>query len=158
MIERPSPRTTSWVRPLAASATLLLLTGIGAACGSDDEPSTSSTTGQEQTTTSAAPGGSTTAGSQDSAGQTLNDIQECEIIDGTGTASGAVENLGEEPASYELTLGFIDDATGEELGRGTTEVGTVEPGGSGEWSIEVDGLADAEVTCTTKGLDATPAP
>lgn len=101
---------------------------------------------------------SSTAVPDDQSGQTLNDIQECEINNGTGTAAGAIENLSDAPASYELTLGFIDDATGEELGRGSVQVDTVEPGGSGDWSITVEGLSDAEVTCTTKGLDATPGP
>lgn len=156
MIESQS-QPISWVRPLAVSGALLLLAASGVACGGDDESSQPTTTSQEQTTTSAASGGSTTTGSDDMSGQTLNDIQECEINDGTGTASGVIENLGDEPASFELTLGFIDDASGEELGHGTAQVDTVEPGGSGDWSITVDGLADAEVTCATKGLDATPA-
>ena len=156
MLVRRSSQITVWVRPLAASVALLLLAGSGAACGGD-ESTPSTTVDQDETTSSTASGGTTTAAAGGTGGQARNDIQECEISDGTGTASGAIENQGDEAASFELTLGFIDDATGEELGRGTAQVDNVEPGGSGDWSITADGLADAEVTCATKGLDAKPA-
>lgn len=153
--------------PLAANRSqamlfaAILLTGTVTACSGEDESSPSSDDDAAQTSTSdgsgEGTGTSTSAASDDQGGQAMNDIQECEISGGTGTASGAIENLSDEAASYELTLAFTDDATGDELGRGSAEVDSVEPGGSGEWSVTVDGLSDAEVTCTTVELVANPA-
>ncbi|MCZ7629868.1 MAG: hypothetical protein M5U19_12815 [Microthrixaceae bacterium] len=121
--------TRSQVMLLAA----ILLSGTVMACSGDDESSPSPDDDAAQTSTSdgsgEGTGTSTSAASDDQGGQAMNDIQECEISGGTGMASGAIENLSEEAASYELTLAFTDDATGDELGRGTAEVDGVEPGG-----------------------------
>lgn len=148
---------TAWGRPPAALLVLLLGVGAGPAC-TDDESPPSSTGDSEQSSTTVDSDGSATTAADQPGGRALNDIQECEIADGTGMASGAIENLSEEAATYELTVGFTDDATGEEIGRGTVAVDTIEAGGSGDWSITVEGLSDAEVTCTTVELVATPEP
>lgn len=139
------------LRPLAASLALVVIAGTGAACGGDDE-SSAPTTGEDQAAPTTSEGSSTTPATNENAGSAMNDIQECEVVNGVGTASGVAENIGDEAASYKLTLAFTDDATGEELGTKVAETDVVEPGGSGEWSITIDGLPDAEVTCATKSL------
>jgi hypothetical protein len=84
----------------------------------------------------------------------INEIETCDNVDGRGVATGSIENLGTETASYTIDLEFTDDATGEAVGRGIVAVRSVGPGEAAGWTIEIDGVGDAELSCASKSISA----
>ncbi|MCU0269716.1 MAG: FxLYD domain-containing protein [Acidimicrobiales bacterium] len=149
---RPFRRSTRSLGGLAVGA-LALVAGLTApACSEDDEP-----TDDVPATESSAPPGADNGddtGDAGSAAPALVDIEDCTNDGGEGTAAGTIENTGDETASWELTIDVLDAATEEELASATTEVTEVAPGDTGDWSVTVSGLGDADVTCETSSISA----
>lgn len=84
----------------------------------------------------------------------INEIETCDNVDGRGIATGSIENLGTETASYTIDLEFTDDATGDAVGRGIVAVRSVGPGEAARWTIEIDGVGDADLSCASKSISA----
>lgn len=119
--------------PAGTVALLIFLLAVSA-CSSGEETPTSST-GQSDFSA-------------------VNEIETCDNVDGRGVATGNIENTGTITATYTIDMEFTDAATGEVLGRGVVAVRAVEPGEAAEWTIEVDGVGDAELSCASKNLSA----
>lgn len=147
---RTKDRAARSRRAAAVVAVVVLALGAGLAACSDDDDDGGDT---ESSTTSA----STTDETGDETGggesaPAFIDIVECENVDGSGTASGTVQNTGDDAAAYELTVGVFDLDSGDQLASGTASIDELEPDAEGEWTIEVDGLGDAEVECRTTAI------
>lgn len=84
----------------------------------------------------------------------MNDILTCDNMDGRGIASGTIENTGGVTATFRIDLEFRDDTSDELLASGVAVVRSVEPGAAGEWTIEVEDVGEAGLTCRSKSISA----
>ncbi|MCB1030389.1 MAG: hypothetical protein KDA95_03580 [Acidimicrobiales bacterium] len=146
----PVPRGSKRVVLVLLAAVSL----IGFGCSSDD----SNTTSTEKPTSTTSAGGtepSTTASA--SSTKAFVDIQECENLSGTGSASGTITNNGDDATAFKYVVGFYDSSDKE---LATAEVVTyeAEPGADAAWAVTVDGLGDIssdDLTCKTVSIEAT---
>lgn len=123
----------------------VLLVSLGAACSGGDEGSDAEST--STTTTVSASSSTTPTGA-------FIDVAECESASGSGTAKGTITNNGTGDTVYEITIAFRD-ASGEQLGTGSTTTGVVTAGAEVEWTVQATGLGSVssdDLTCTTVSL------
>ncbi len=84
----------------------------------------------------------------------MNDILTCDNVDGRGIASGTIENTGGVTATFRIDLEFRNDTSDELLASGVAVVRSVAPGEAGEWTIEVEDVGDAGLSCRSKSISA----
>lgn len=142
---------------LGAGVALALLVSACGGSGGGNTPTTTTTAGISSTTTTSAAGAATTrAGGDDAVIPAFNSIDTCENDGGAGVASGTLQNTGTVAANFHLELAFLDDA-GTELGRGSADLATLQPGDEGPWTIQVSGVGSEVLTCKTVDMRGTPA-
>jgi len=86
-------------------------------------------------------------------------IQGCNADPGGGkpTANGIVVNTSSKSSSFFIRLGFYDQA-GNRISEGADTVGSIDPGGTGPWSITGAADANGPLTCEVMTLRRTAAP
>lgn len=142
------------MRTIGRGAMCMVVLGVllGVAACSRDDSGTNSGGGQQSGPTTGGTAATTASGGGVKA---LVDIVDCENDGGSGTASGTVRNQGTEAAAFKLEVGFTDVDNGKRITSGKTTTKVVEPGKEVEWSLEVDGLGDADVECSTVAVETT---
>lgn len=134
----------------ALGVSLVLIGGLVVGGCSSDSGDGGGATETTPTTSSASSASSVSSGGDVAAATpAFVDIVTCDNLGGSGTATGTIENIGDVAASYRLTIGFLDLASGDQLASGSQQVEAIAPGASADWTITVDGLGAAEVECKT---------
>ena len=133
-------------RRIRAIALLGLTAVLFAACGSSGSSAAkSSTTSKPATTTTTSSTGDTPA---------FVDIETCDNNGGSGSASGTIENQGSTATGYRIRIAFTDASSKKSLTTEQVQLGVIQPGATGQWSLTTTGLGNADVVCHTIELSA----
>lgn len=82
----------------------------------------------------------------------FNTIETCDNMGGRGVATGTLENTGTRTTTYQLEMDFTDYNTGQVLATGVAMLRGIEPGMIAKWTIEADGVGDAELSCSSSSI------
>jgi len=86
-------------------------------------------------------------------------VTDCKAATGDGkpTASGRITNHSSRTSTYVLKLSF-KDAQGNDVSKGVTNVGKVDPDKSADWSMTGVTAAKGKVTCELTSVSRTRVP